>query len=306
MLELRRILCAVDFTDVSARALAYAASTARWYGAGLRVLHVVPSVIEADMFPSLAPDPPSSAATGLKGGAEFRAAAERFVRRAAAQAPDCALVVREDADVADAIIGEAEATRPDLLILGTESRSMVGRLLHRSVAETVMRRVSCPVMIVPAGAARPVPAGDVQFDSVLCALDLSDGSSAPCRYAVSLAEEADATLVLLNVIEVPPEAQVHEEGVTISAVGAAAHAARLGQLRAQVTAESRPFFRLETMVEDGNPSRVILETAAGHASDLIVLGGRHRSAIDRFFFGSTTDAVLQGAQCPVLVVHQAN
>ena len=113
MLELRRILCAIDFTDTSARALAYAASTARWYGAGLRVLHVVPSHLEAGMFPSLLADAPTSTATELRDRAQLVAAAERFVRRMAVQAPDCVFVVRDEPDVAGAIVNEAEASQPE-------------------------------------------------------------------------------------------------------------------------------------------------------------------------------------------------
>lgn len=43
MVEFARLLCPVDFSDSSARALAHAAALARWYEAQLTVLHVVPT-----------------------------------------------------------------------------------------------------------------------------------------------------------------------------------------------------------------------------------------------------------------------
>ena len=43
MIEFKRILSPVDFSDSSNRALAHAAALARWYGAQLTVLHVVPT-----------------------------------------------------------------------------------------------------------------------------------------------------------------------------------------------------------------------------------------------------------------------
>src|SRR5690606_34736496 len=38
----RNVLCPIDFSETSARALAYASAFASWYGATLTVLHVVP------------------------------------------------------------------------------------------------------------------------------------------------------------------------------------------------------------------------------------------------------------------------
>src|SRR5262245_40917356 len=43
MIEFRQIICPVDFSESSVRALAHAAAFARWYDAQLTVLHVVPT-----------------------------------------------------------------------------------------------------------------------------------------------------------------------------------------------------------------------------------------------------------------------
>jgi nucleotide-binding universal stress UspA family protein len=42
MVEFKHILCPIDFSDTSTRALIYAAAFATWYEAQLEVLHVVP------------------------------------------------------------------------------------------------------------------------------------------------------------------------------------------------------------------------------------------------------------------------
>src|SRR5687767_455556 len=49
MVAIRRILCPVDFSDFSRHALDYAAGIARWYGARITALHVVPPI--ASMLP---------------------------------------------------------------------------------------------------------------------------------------------------------------------------------------------------------------------------------------------------------------
>ena len=43
MIEFKQIICPVDFSQSSVRALAHAAVIARWYDAELSVLHVVPT-----------------------------------------------------------------------------------------------------------------------------------------------------------------------------------------------------------------------------------------------------------------------
>ena len=43
MIEFKQILCPVDFSDTSSRALVHAAALARWHGAHLTVLHVAPT-----------------------------------------------------------------------------------------------------------------------------------------------------------------------------------------------------------------------------------------------------------------------
>ena len=43
MVEFARIICPVDFSESSQRALAYAAAIARWYDSQITVLHVVPT-----------------------------------------------------------------------------------------------------------------------------------------------------------------------------------------------------------------------------------------------------------------------
>jgi nucleotide-binding universal stress UspA family protein len=43
VIEFRRILCPVDFSNGSMRALTYAMALATWYNASLDILHVVPA-----------------------------------------------------------------------------------------------------------------------------------------------------------------------------------------------------------------------------------------------------------------------
>lgn len=52
----------------------------------------------------------------------------------------------------------------------------------------------------------------------------------------------------------------------------------------------------------GVPSLVILEEASSKRPDLIIVGSHHRTGLQRFLLGSVSHAVLQRANCPVLVM----
>ena len=49
MIEIRRILCPVDFSECSRHAIQHALALARWYGSSLTVLHVVASLPTMDL-----------------------------------------------------------------------------------------------------------------------------------------------------------------------------------------------------------------------------------------------------------------
>src|SRR5687768_5890794 len=49
MIEINRILCPIDFSAFSERALAYAMKMAVWYNARLQVLHVMPPLTTSQL-----------------------------------------------------------------------------------------------------------------------------------------------------------------------------------------------------------------------------------------------------------------
>jgi nucleotide-binding universal stress UspA family protein len=302
MLAIDRILCPVDFSECSERALDYATATTRWYGSTLTVLHVYQDLLVADMIPSLS-DPP---AAQIEIRATQHARIDDAIARLAQRASDAGVAVEvlvEDArDVHRAILEQARRGRADLIVMGSHGRSGFERLLLGSITEKIVRKAESPVLIVPPAAEHPVPAGDAGFDSILCAVDFSEGSRAALAYALSLAEEADADLTLLHVLEVPPEIQEPASDVPldVDAVRAAAEARRLVELRAMVPDSAREYCHVHTAVAEGHAYREILRFAREHRSDLIVMGVQGRGAVDRLVFGSNTSQVIRSAPCPVL------
>jgi nucleotide-binding universal stress UspA family protein len=60
---------------------------------------------------------------------------------------------------------------------------------------------------------------------------------------------------------------------------------------------------IETEILEGHPADQVLRAAERFHADLIVMGRRGRSAIQRWLLGSVSERVLRDAQCPTLVVH---
>src|SRR5580765_1557912 len=124
MIELQRILCPVDFSDYSRRALDYAVTLARWYSAKLTLFHVYQVVPLAPVAPELLP--------GLALGPEYRQSLlrelERFAKPATDEAVPLEVVVAEGAAGSE-IVERAKADDCGLIVLGTHGRSGLERFM---------------------------------------------------------------------------------------------------------------------------------------------------------------------------------
>jgi nucleotide-binding universal stress UspA family protein len=150
MLAIRNILHPTDFSEHSELAFRLACSLARDYGARLIVLHVVEPTTVIPGEGALAFPPEDDLEP-------FRRRLQRFQPRDP-QSPVEHRVVEGHA--ATEILRVAEATKCDVIVLGTHGRTGLGRLLMGSVAEQVVRKAACPVLMVKAPLPEKSPAGE--------------------------------------------------------------------------------------------------------------------------------------------------
>jgi nucleotide-binding universal stress UspA family protein len=302
MVAFRQILAPIDFSDSSTHALRYAAALARWYGARVTALHVFLNWPAVNIIPSLQP-------AAVPGGADaMRRDLEDHGRElvAAVEAKDVAIDVL--VTEAPAVLGEilAQATRlsADLIVIGTHGRGGVDRLFLGSITEKVLRKAACPVLAVPPHALDLPSKEPVHFQRILCPIDFSTASLTALEHALSLAEEADATLTLLHAVELP--AALYDEPmepvIALDQVEADMKAAALRRLEALVPVDAREFCTVDTVATRGRASHEIVRVAGERDCDLIVMGVRGRGAINLLVFGSNTHAVIRAATCPVLTV----
>jgi nucleotide-binding universal stress UspA family protein len=134
-------LVPLDFSRGSERALDYALALAREKKGKLVALHVVPAEL---IYPP----------TG--GRFDFyrlleRDARENFSRlakRKKLKPEDCRLIVARGTNFAEVIARQAKKMRVAMIIMGSQGRTGLQRLLLGSVAERTLRYAECPVLIV--------------------------------------------------------------------------------------------------------------------------------------------------------------
>jgi nucleotide-binding universal stress UspA family protein len=300
MVPFTRILCPVDFSDASRHALDHAVAVAQWYDVPIVGLHV--------FNPAYAPIggiglPQDGGTVFASPGASSRL---RIQLDAAFAAPVAAGVkvetVIEEGSPAEQILQGTDRHRADLIVMGTHGVSGFERLLLGSVTEKVVRKARCPVLTVPP---RAHASSQLPFRRILCPIDFSPPSAAALDRALSIAQEADAELLLLHVLEWPIG---HEPAAVPGFNVAEYHIYRekeaAEKLDKMIPTSARDWCTPSTHLVHGKPYEQVLGLAGDRGVDLIVIGVHGRGTFDVALFGSTTNQVIRAARCPVLTIRQ--
>lgn len=142
-----------------------------------------------------------------------------------------------------------------------------------------------------------------KFDRILVPLDGSEFAEAALDPALAIARSMGAEVVLFRVAQPIPRTQklaempdVYNDVVAATYREAEDYLKDLqGKLAPeQVSIEYRPAL--------GGTARQILDYAAGHDIDLIVLSSHGRTGVDRWVHGSVAQKVLSNCSCSTLVV----
>jgi nucleotide-binding universal stress UspA family protein len=300
MIDIQRILCPVDFSDHSRRALDHAIAIARWYKSTVTVLRVFSPAPVAAAGPGPVIFEPIVLTPVDRD--QLLADTKAFAETESAPGVTIEAVVREGNTAGEIL---AASMKADLLVIGTHGRSGFERLVLGSVAEKVLRKATCPVMIVPKALPDAVPAGPVIYKRILCPVDFSDSSLHALKYAISLAQEADGRLTVLHVVahEIEYTSGLEYAGMTVGDFLKEREDALQRQLQ-DIVAGAPEFCHMEALMTHGKPWREVLRVAEEKQSDLIVMGVQGRGAADILFFGSTTQHVVREASCPVVTLRR--
>ncbi len=141
------------------------------------------------------------------------------------------------------------------------------------------------------------------YKKILVGIDWSNASLKAAERAADLAHKMEAELTLLTVV--PPPTVFLGELLTPEIVDttplAEATREKLGQLAEKLKA-SREGLKVNYDVIIGEPGDELVEYAVDYGYDLVVLGKRKLSGLERFILGSVTKKVLEKSPIDLLIV----
>lgn len=190
-------------------------------------------------------------------------------------------VHRRAPGVAEAIQEYIADHEPHLVVLATHQRTGVGRWLHTAMAEPIARAGHAPTLFVPRriqGFVRP-ESGEVRLRTILVPVDERPHPQAAVDAAAILARTLGVKEVHFILLHAGPPENVPD---------------------VKMPADEGWTHEVETW--EGEPVDHILASAEANDADLIVMAKSGQRSVLDALRGSTTERVVRGTKCPVLVV----
>ncbi len=302
MKPFKRILCPVDFSEPSRRALGLAAGLAADFGADLDLYHVVEPM-------ALVPELPMAPV-------DYMRHSRRWAEEQMAPVRSSLELARAKAEIVEGephrrIVEKCAESGADLLVMGTQGLSGLQRLLLGSVTEKVLHQVDIPVLAVPPGG-RPIapirPGGGARrFGRILLAVDFGSSTVATAEHALLLARRYQSDLLALHVWQIPrevytgPAAWIREQD--LERMAGEARDAQRARLEALLPASVRSEIGgVEIQMPGGSPPEQISSLAREWGADLVVVGAHGVGRTSLGWLGATCHRVIRSAPCPVLAV----
>jgi len=288
MINIKTILCPVDFFPASDAAVNYAAGLAARYDAAVHLLHVV-TPVAAGTYEYAIDTTDIMRSIQKRSMDEINELLARIKRTAIAAQSELRV-----GDVYQEIKAAIDDLSPDLIVMGTHGRRGVERWFLGSTTEKLLRHT--PVPLVTISAASEKSWNEPRFRKILVTTDFSDGTPDALSYAFSVAQENESLVVLLHVIQ-----DMSADDLSGKYRDSLTDGVR-GRLEDLVPVEATNWCDIVTRVEIGVPYRIILRTIEDERPDLLVMNIHGKSTLDRALLGSTAERVVRAAACPVMMI----
>lgn len=297
-MNIERILLATDGSTRAEGAEAYACRLAESWGASLTVVSVL------EFAPGLDPESPVCRIYL----AELMTQATEDLARLKARAAERGIAVHtriETGIPSEQVLAAAAAEDADLIIMGTAGKTGLAHVLLGSTAERIIRTAPCPVLAVRMDRSEAERTGVstsrlASLDRIMVPVDFSDCSLDALEYAVAVAQRAQASVMLLHVLE--PVSYGLDFTVSIQAEREHERKTLTERLAGLVAALEAANLKSESLVRGGLPRDSILEAARAWSADLIVMGTHGRRGLSHALYGSVVESVLRKSHCPILTV----
>jgi nucleotide-binding universal stress UspA family protein len=284
-MKVRSILVGTDFSESSFLGVDVAAMWATRFEASLVLVHAF------DASPPPVPGLAEGSESLVDAGA-YEAATwcdlTALQRERLAQVRDVRLGVLRHGSAALAICDTAKEQQVDLVVVGTEGRTGMSRLVLGSVAEQVVRHAPCPVLCVRGDAlATRFPA------HVLVCTDFSPSAEAAVDLAADVAQTFRSMVTVAHVYDPSRWRATGDDG--------AAFERDLGDAVARIHSERFSHGVQTAVIRDHSVAEALVGHARKCGADLIVVSTHGRTGLSRLIIGSVAERVTRHAPCSVLI-----
>ena len=209
---------------------------------------------------------------------------------------------KEQGAVAPVILKRAPK-RDGLLVVGSQGLDALDRFMLGSVSTKLIQHATCPVLVVK-GEAAPLR-------RIILAIDGSSASAKALEFVLTRLQPDRSTgkggrvpihVSVLHVMVPSFLAPITIRSTIPWIKSPGLTEANLKFIDQSVRKLIKAGFTAKPLYQLGKPAEEIMKVAAKHHADLIVMGAKGLSAIDRFLLGSVSTRVVQHANCSVLVV----
>jgi nucleotide-binding universal stress UspA family protein len=200
-----------------------------------------------------------------------------------------------EGDPPDTIVEIAEAKKAELIAMGTRGRKGIKRILMGSVTSGVIANAPCDVLVVK----NPCSNCAGRYTSLLVAFDGSEPGKRALSQACRMAAMDGGAITVLYVV---PRYEEMIEFLRTSSIKESLMKEAQKITAKAVDLASEKGVQAKVLIEDGDAGSRISETAERERNDLIVMGSRGWSGVNKAVLGSTAERVIMHAGCPILVV----
>jgi len=194
-------------------------------------------------------------------------------------------------DAGSALIEKAADWQADLIVVGSQNRSAVGRFFLGSVSQKVFIEADCSVRVARGGA-RTIDKNAPQ--RILAGIDAAETGSLLVEALARREWAKQSVLMLVTATDTFNENAVQPFGQIISAQEF---------LKAAKEKLAASGLKVLTVVKEGDANTILLAEAEKLSADCIFVGTRDiRGTLDRFLIGSVSSGVVADAQCSVEVI----
>ena len=294
------VVCGVDHSPHARTIAACAADLAERLELRLVLVHAVPVTVPpvAPSWPARAPYDPAELRSSAHGAGKRRLA--EMMEAAGDSSAMCRL---EDGPPAECLGMVADQEAADFIVIGTQGEGAAHVMVMGSVSLAIVRRASCPVMVVPPTVIHaPLTAPEVE--TVVCGIGDADDAE-PVRIAIRLARDLELSLLTAHVVpsEDEPTSARTVAGIrtlVTDRLPATRAAGAQTALKSTIDAAGAARAALDgPAILVGEPAEELAQFAADARAAVVVVGSRGRGPIRSSVLGSVSRAQAWNSTCPV-------